>query len=473
MKKILTAALLLTTIISFGQQTNFSFDWERIRENDDLPQREALWMHTNLTSNEIKDVIGLVSALSQPAAAQMLVSYFYLDGDFSKRSSKPYLDSLKLRPPDGDAGIIRVAYLVSKHRKKIIENGRSNKVYTDEFNEEKLDVPVANEDPLNKDIELSFDYEPVQTLLDILSEPNISYNEILTKIDLPQFDELVQHRSQSFYYSPTNKERLATCLEIAASTKPLDELYKYMNPNGLLNFTDVKTNLNRYKQQLTDIANNEHDIFNYINASITPYLPSSTKFNRKVSFFYMNGADGWATTNLIAVDLNYFKNDYNKLLSLLVHETYHGGQNVVAINDSTEHAENVQYLIFGLDYLFAEGTATYVSPPLKKTKSEKKAAVERGVQLVEEIFNNTQTNFSVDTITALINEGVSNSGPFYWLGEEMSRIIIDELGLEEFTSIIPYQGISFMKGYLRAVKKSNLNSNMYSTSFTDYIQNLN
>ena len=61
--------------------------------------------------------------------------------------------------------------------------------------------------------------------------------------DLYQFDQLIKHRHASFYPNPLNKERLATCLEIAASTKPLDQLYKYMNPVGLLYFTDIKTNL--------------------------------------------------------------------------------------------------------------------------------------------------------------------------------------------------------------------------------------
>lgn len=473
MKKYILVTLLLATISSFGQATKFAFDLEEIKNNENLPQREALWLYNNLASNEIKEAVDLVSALSQPAAAQMLVSYFYLDGSFSRRSLKPYMDSLKVRPPDGDAGIIRVTYLVSKVREIIIKNGKANKVYTARFTEEILEIPEVNRKHLNNKIELSFDYQPVQILHDILSEPNISYSKILSKLNLPQFDELIQHRSQSFYYTPTNIERLATCLEIAASTKPLDELYKYMNPAGLLNFTDVKTNLSQYKEQLNVISDNERAIFNYINASIAQYLPPDTKFSREISFFYINGADGWATDNVIAVDLNYFKNDYKKLLGLMIHETYHGGQNAVSLTDSIEHEENVEWFIVGMDYLFAEGTATYVAPPQEKTKEDKEVAIRRGVQLVEEIYNNTQSDFDVDKIITFINEGVASSGPFYWLGEEISRIIVDELGKEKLASIIPYGGISFIKAYLEAVNKSKLHENMFSSSFTNYIQMIN
>jgi hypothetical protein len=475
MKKHLTIGLFFMAIISYGQTAKFTFDWKAIQNNDNLPQREAAWLNNNLTANELKEVIDLVSALSQPAASQMLVSHFYLDASFSRASIKPYIDSLKVRPPDGDAGIIRVAYLVSKLRKKLIKNRRSiksNKIYTAEFSGAKLEVPEFKKTDINRNIELSFDFQPAQVILNLLSEPNSNYHEILSKLNLPQFDALVQHRSQSFYYTTTSKERLATCLEIASSTKPLDELYKYMNPYGLLNFTDVKTHLKHYKQQIKELSDNEEAILNYINARISPYLPSKAEFKRKISFFFISDADGWASSNVVAVDLNYFKNDYDKLLNLLVHETYHGGQNAVSINDSTKREDNVQLFIDVLDYLFAEGTATHVAPPKKKTNLEKENAINNGIQILEEIYSNTIINYDIAKTTQLINKGIANSGPFYWLGAEMSRVIVNENGKEELTTIIPKGGIAFLKSYMSAVKKSKITKNMFNKSFTNYLKNL-
>ena len=472
MKKQLTTALLFITIISFGQSAIFSFDWEAIKDNDELPQREALWMHDNLTSNELLEVVDLVSALSQPAVAQMLLSYFYLDGSFSRASIMPYMDSLKVRPPDGDGGRIRVAYLVSKLRKELIENEKSSKIYTAEFNDEILEIPEFNKIDINNKIELSFDFQPALVVLEILSEPDINYQNIMSKLNIPQFDELVQHRSQSFYYTPISIERLATCLEIAASTKPLDKLYKYMNPYGLLNLTDVKRNFKQYKEQIIDLTDHEKSISNYINASISPLLPSGAEFSRKVSFYFIDGADGWATANVVALDLNYFKNDYKKLLRLLVHETYHGGQNSVSIIDTTIYEENVEWFVVVLDYLFAEGTATFVAPPVEKTKSEKEDAIYKGIQILEEIYSNTIINYDISATKKLVNKGIANSGPFYWLGAEMSSVILIENGKKELVSLIPFGGIAFFQSYMEAIKKSNTTKNMFSKSFTDYIQNL-
>lgn len=472
MKKIVTSLLLFLTCTSFCQTTKFSFNWQTIKNDDNLPQRESKWIHDNLSDNEINEVINLVMALTHPSASQMLVSYFYLDGSFSNARIESYIDSFKVRPPDGDAGIIRVAYLVSKLRKDLVDKGKSNKIYTHEFSGKPFETLEYVKTDINKNIELSFDFQPVQVILDILSEPDISYQEILSKISIFQFDELFHHRSQSFYYAPTNKERLVTCLEIAASTKPLDKLYKYMIPKGLLNFSEVHNNLEQYKKLIKELSKHETQISNFINASISPYLPTKSSFKRNVSFFFMNGADGWATSKVTAVDLNYFKNDYEKLLRLLVHESYHGGQKSVSVYDSTEHENNIQLFLDAIDYLFMEGTATYVAPPAVKTEVEREEAIGKGIQILEEIYTNTIVNYDAVKTRQLINKGVEGGGPFYWLGAEISGIIEKESGKEALASIIPYNGATFMKSYLTAVQKSKTNKSMFSNSIVEFIQNL-
>jgi len=471
LKTRITTVLLFTAMISFGQPTK-SIDWETIKNNDKLPKQEVSWLHDNLTSDEFEEVIGLVSALSRPAAAQMLASHLYLDGSYTRSSIKPYLDSLIVRPPDGDAGTIRVAYLVSKLRKELIDIGKSNKFYTAEFSGALIKVPEFKDSNINKKIELSFDYQPALVILDILSEPDATYQDILQKLDLHQFDQLIKHHNQSFYPTPLNKERLVTCLEIATSTKPIDQLYKYMNPDGLLYFTDVKTNLLQYKQQVKALSENEQSIFKYINASIAPLLPSDARFSRKVSFFFIDGADGWASDDVTAIDLNYYKDDYLKLLPLLAHETYHSGQNAVAINDPTKREENIQFFAEVMDYVFREGTASYIAPPSIKTNLEKDIAIKKGIQLLEEIHSNTIVNYDAEKAQQLANEGIAGAGPFYWLGAEMSRVIVIALGKEKLASIIPFGGITFFKTYIAAVEKSNKNENMFDEPLIEYIQKL-
>lgn len=474
MKSTILSLLLILATTAFSQTKTNLFDWEALKTNDAIPQREALWLETNLPGSELDEVISLVSALSQPAASQLLVSYFYLDGSYKKKSVKPYLDSLSVRPPDGEAGIVRVAYLVSKLRKERIEVQNSvsySKYYASQFSGTALELPGYEKQDINKNIQLSFDYQPAQVILDILSRPDVSYREILEETDLHQFNELIEHRNQSFYDTPLTREKLAACLRIASSTSPIDILYRYTNPDGLLYFTDVKTYLDDYKRLLSTMSDNEQNIFDYINASISPLLPHNTAFTRKVSFFFINDADGWASGDVTALDLNYFKDRYDKLLSLLVHETYHTGQNAIGRNHTTTREENVQVFVDVLNYIFREGTASYVAPPTVKTKEEVLLSVKEGIQLIEDVYANTITDYDAMKAKEATNKGVSGAGPFYWLGAEMSRVIVDELGKERLAVIIPDGGAVFFKTYFEAVTISQKTKNMFSDTVTTYILN--
>lgn len=453
---------------TFGQKSEVVFDWNTLTDNDNIPKREALWLKDSLSPSELNKVIDLVSDLSRPAASQLLVSYFYLDGSFKWKSIQPYLDSLTIRPPDGQAGIIRVAYLVSKLRKNRIEIQKSSKYYVAQFTGASLELPGYEERDFNKNIELNFDYQPAQLILDMLSRSDLSYQEIEEKLELHQFNELINHRNQNFYGTPLNKERLAACLQIASSTKPIDKLYRHMNPDGLLYFTDIKTHIDAYKRQLSDLSKNEEKIFKYINTRISPYLPQNTKFKRKVSFFYINDADGWASGDVTALDLNYYKDSYEKLLSLLVHETYHSGQNAVSKDDETKYEENVQSFVDAVNYLFGEGTATYIEPPTIKTTEEYEIAIKEGIELMEGIYDNTISAYDAVRAQELQNKGVAGAGPFYWLGAEMSKVIVDKKGKEQLANIIPDGGVHFFKTYFKAAGKE---KNMFSDTFTNYILN--
>jgi len=468
MRKKLFAILLLLGITASGQKSKFVFDWNSLADNDNIPKREAIWLKDSLSSDELTQVIDLVNDLSRPAASQLLVSYFYLDGSFKSKSVKPYLDSLSIRPPDGEAGIIRVAYLTSKLRKERLEIQRSSKYYVAQFSGASLDLPGYEAGDINNNIALRFDYQPARIILDMLSKSDLSYQEIESQLDLHQFDQLIAHRNQSFYATPLNKERLATCLQIASSTKPIDKLYRYMNPDGLLYFTDVRTNLDAYKKQLSDLSENEEEIFKYINARISPYLPRNTSFEREVSFFFINDADGWASGDVTALDLNYYKDNYEKLLTLLVHETYHSGQNAVAKKVVSDYDENVQFFVNALGYLFGEGTATYVEPPTVKTKEEYDTAIQEGIALMEGIYEHAITAYDSDKIYELLNKGVAGAGPFYWLGAEMSKVIVDALGKEQLAAVVPDGGVHFFKTYFKAAGKEN---NLFSDAMTEYIQN--
>lgn len=469
-QKQLLVTLLLISSTAFSQSKTILFDWEKAKANKNFLQREAQWLNDSIPVDERDKAIALVSALSQPSSAQMLVGYAHIDGSYHQL--KKYLDSLSVRPPDGDAGIIRVAYLVAKLRSKLIARKNKNTMFRAAFKGEAIKVPAYNKTEINPNIKLSFDFQPTQVLLSIIGSEKSNYNDIAKSISLHQFDMLINHHNQSFYDTPLTKDRLIACLQIASSNKPLDVLYRYMNPDGLLNFTDVKDNFEWYKQQLKDIKQHEKEITSYINASISPLLPSNTAFNRKISFFYINGADGWQTDDVAAVDLNYYKDDYTTLLPVMVHETYHAGQSAVAINDTIERSESVQTFVDAIHYLFLEGTASYVYPPAPKTPVEYAAAVKKGAELLEDVFQNTIINYNSQKAQEIADDGISGGGPFYYLGAEMTKTIVTHLGKEKLASIMPYGGITFFKTYLEAVNKLRKEQHLLSEKVAKFIKSL-
>ncbi len=462
--------ILFSVSSAIGQAKTFQFDWEKIKANPKLPQREAQWLNDSISVEERNKAIELVAALSQPASTQLMVGYAHLDGSYT--NFKKYLDSLSIRPPDGDAGIIRVAYLVAKLRTRLLAKKNKNTMFRAAFKGETLTVPNFNRNDINPNIQLSFDFQPARVLLDIIGSEKSSYKEIAKKISLHQFDMLIRHHNQSFYETPLTKERLITCLQIANSKKPLDVLYRYMNPSGLLDFADVKDNLANYKKQLTDLKHNEQEITNYINARISPLLPTNTAFKRKISFFYVNDADGWQAEDVAAIDLNYYKDDYATILPTMVHETYHTGQSAVEIKDTIKRKENEQSLVDAMNYLFLEGTASYVYPPAKKTQTEYEIAIAKAGKLLDSLYQYTIVKYNEEKAQTIADDGIQGGGPFYYFGAEMTKTIVTNLGKEKLASIIPHGGITFFKTYLEAVEKSGSTKNLLSGEVTKFINSL-
>jgi hypothetical protein len=472
MKKPLIILTLLCATILQAQNSSFTFNWNLLKNDTQIPQREAIWLKENVSKQERDKAIQLVSALSKPEASQLLTSYFYMDGSYRSSINKKYLDSFAIRPPEGKAGIIRVAYLVSRLRHENFEILKTNKVYKDKFTKNQLNIPAYKEKQINKKINLKFDYRPANIILELLSNPKVSYQEIIKKTNLHQFKKMIDHRNQSFYKLPLNKELLATCLQVAASNKPIHKLYRYANPYGLLNFSDVKNNIEAYKNVMNNLSKNEKEIFNYINANISPLLPNKAKFDRKVSFFFMNGSDGWASGDVTGLDLNYYKDDYKTLLNVLMHETYHTGQNATSLNIKSNKKEPYKSFESTLSYLFGEGTASYLAPPKILSTSENKLKIKQGIELIQSYFENTIKMYDAKNARKIRDKGIAGGGPFYWLGAEMSRVIVQEYSSKKLASIIPYNGVKFFQTYFNAIKKSKKNKNLFSKEFTEYINSL-
>jgi hypothetical protein len=467
--------VIASTQLVYSQTSSTEDTWRGIVSDLSIPQNQIKWLADSLSSDERETVLRKVLDISNPNSAQQLVKYFYTDGSYKRKSINKYIDSLLVRPPDGYAGIARTAYLVSKLRKKLVlirEEDSADGFYQHDFSNSPYTVPSYDKSLLNKNIKFQFDVEPASIFLDIIEQPDMTYKEIYKKINTKEINALIKHRNQSFYDDPLTIEKLIECLRIASSTASVDVLYKYINPDGLFYFTDVSDNKDEYRRMLLNIKTNEGEIFNYINAKISPLLPKNTAFTRKVSFFFINGSDGWTQDDITALDLNYYKDNIGKMLPLLAHESYHTAQEVVALASKQKYTENVKAFVDAIDYIYLEGTATYACPPTIKSKEKVDTISSEGAILLEKLYKNTIIKFDPVAATKNSDEGIINAGPFYWMGARMSEVIISELGVEKFINMIPYKGVAFFKLYFKAIEKSSKHKNMFSLELQDFIKKI-
>lgn len=71
-----------------------AWNWQALAALPAVRPAELQWLRDKLSAQEQQEVLGLVSALSQPAVCQLLPASFYLDGTATQPGIKPSLDSL-------------------------------------------------------------------------------------------------------------------------------------------------------------------------------------------------------------------------------------------------------------------------------------------------------------------------------------------------------------------------------------------
>ena len=445
-------------------------DWQRLSAAHDVDTMQIRWLQTNLTPVEASTVLARVNALSKPAVAQMLPTFFYLDGRILSRSGKAYADSFMVRPGDDTAGIVRVAYFAAKMRHALLDAYKST-TYSASFDDRPIVIPgyvnisaAAAQRVAHTGIKLGFDFGPADTLMAIVSTPDISQAEVLPRISTHPFDALIQHHSQSFYPIPLSRELLAANLAAAASNRPLDQLYAYANPMGLLHYVDVRNNRVQYRMLLDTLKQHEPQIVQYIASKVADYMPADLELTRNVSFFFVDWSDGWGASDVTAVDLEYYKGDVDRLINTQLHETFHAAQHSVTSARGWRKANIASAADSALDEaatdLIIEGTANFVAPTVTRTAASADSMAQRGEALLEQLVALAKApQYDRARARKILDEGVSGGGPFYWLGSAMAKTIVDQLGARALAETFRKDGIEYVRTYEKA-KGSRLNADV-------------
>lgn len=402
---------------------------------------------------EAREALRLSAAMGTPESSQVVSSLMTLDGAaLLPERFGPFARiarDLMKRPPADDAGIIRNAALAVEFREAMIAFRRP--FFRSEFAGKPWPGGLKQRlEPSSWSFALNF--APAKTILGLLDKP-VSVESAHAALTGKAFDALWDHRSQSFYTSPMTRDRYALAISIASSRSPALDFYRFLNPVGLLDLNDVTANRGRYEAVIETLAANEQSIAAEVQAKIGPFIPPGTKFDRTVYLLFADGADGWAANGIAGLDLEYFKDDYGRLLSTLSHETYHVAQDAAyekrfAPKDEQE-ASAASLFRQGIESIFAEGSASYIAPPKQLSVADRNEMVTKGIALFDKLASAT----TADEAQQLVNDGTKSAGPFYWLGAEMSRVIVDAGGRAALAATLRSGGPCFFDAYFKALKK--------------------
>jgi hypothetical protein len=139
------------------------------------------------------------------------------------------------------------------------------------------------------------------------------------------------------------------------------------------------------------------------------------------------------------------------MLALLIHETFHAAQQAAQVPDSAIVIGTPADSLFraALDVIYAEGTASFVSPPSVKAPAAVAAAAAEGSRLLDVVYRPAEAQAA----QSALNTGQAGAGPFYWLGVEMSRTIVDVLGRPALAATLRSGSGGFLRTYVKAARR--------------------
>lgn len=449
-------AILLAPSLVAAQPGNESFgssgspSWEALRSVRDVDTSQVGWLQRTLDPDQAGELFRRVGALSRPDAAQLLASRFLQDPSFhARRAWDGRLDSvvtaLSRRPPPDTAGWVHVAYHVQMARHLALGWMRRAGSFTPR--------PLTVESAVSSDrLRVRLDFGPALWQIRVIAGEVDA--PVASAVDDPVFLALFSHRSQRFYAFGITAEVFVENLRLAASDSPVDALYRYAFPQGLMHFSDVRSRVDSYRALVDTLSGRAGDLERTVSGMVGPYVPEGHHVERVVHFLFADGADGWAADGIAGIDLEYFLDDYRRLLDLLAHETVHVVQAAVALPDTSKPVSEAEALLDAtLATLLGEGVATHIAPPRQVDRERYLELVAEGTDILDRIHDALHGAAPPDFVGAreLLDAGVRGSGPLYWLGAEMARRIETELGRDALAGTLLGDGAAFVRTYLHAV----------------------
>jgi hypothetical protein len=283
---------------------------------------------------------------------------------------------------------------------------------------------------------LDIDASGIRAVLGFFASNSTDEQAALTIARMPAFTEMMRHRCDLGYVPEPliNAKDFAWCLTHAASTDPIDQIWKWLHPQNLFDLSDLYANRDQYCRLLNRLEGDGR-LEQYILGEIAQYAPDDTVFQDRLAFAVGWGIRGWATVTTGGINVEHVKDNWCDMLPTLVHETFHRLQTSIAQTDPTIDEPGFEQitsyplnklvdrrLYRALSYIMLEGSATYVATQ-KWIESWIDDAKE-GLQILKPLYKGKSADLENNAYDELLSKGLRSNGPFYGFGALLSHAIV-------------------------------------------------
>lgn len=450
----------------YGFDFSEEWDWEmlqtRVAETDGLDDLATLRGLASL--DDARFLFMQLTRLDEPDEIRRLADYQRLQeewgGSFHGMLPEP-LGRRELPIPADLPSLIRAALLIARARKENIEALKKTiPTYPIEF--ERNPFPTTEVTP-PPGWTLEIDLSAIHGILDLFAKEQVTREEAAAVAALPAFEEMMRHRRELGYIPEPliTEEGLSRFLYHATSREPLDMIWKWLTPQNFFDLADLFFHQEGYAALIETLSSHAGEINSYILGTIGRYAPLGVVFHDRLAFTVGWGIAGWATTTTGGINIEHFKDDYDRLLLTLAHETFHRFQLQVCPTDPSSNEQERSFETLTcfpfestldrkfyeiLTYIFLEGTATFVAaahPPV-----DREGSIRQGAHLLAECFDAIYQKKDLDRAEELLNEGLKSNGPFYWLGAYIAETIVKREGVPVLAASLTEGSPAFFGRYL-------------------------
>ncbi|MFW6121043.1 MAG: DUF5700 domain-containing putative Zn-dependent protease [Petrotogales bacterium] len=379
-------------------------------------------------------------------------------GGFYGIISEPIEDANEIPLPNSlESFVDLVRYLVSireRQRKEVEETG-----YPLHFNKKTYyQANVADSEKIKVELDLTV----IKYVIDYFSCEHPTLKDAKKIANSEIFTEMVKHRN-SLGYVPGPKMTtnfLAYFIFLGARKDPISVIWKWLNPWNCFNFADIFINLEHYRELLRDMETNKSDIERFVSSRIEPYVPANFEFNERFVLGIEWAIRGWATAKFGGINIEHVKDNYVFLVNTIVHETYHRiqamlypgnvGKDFNMLDKSLEDSA-LDAIYKAMTYVFLEGTATYVQYGSSFSVDSEK--IDEAVNLFHRISEFENEEFDKNKIEEILNIGLKSNGPFYTLGQYMSKKIDEACGKEKLATCLKKGSPEFFSLFVKSDDK--------------------